>query len=149
MTKKLLTILTRAKTLTLTDGTDHPSGYWAEELCVPFEIFSEAGYDIDIGTLGGVAPAADRSSLDPESLKWVVPHGTEVDTAEAASKYKAAIAGIAELSAPLHLEDIKHADLASYRGVYIAGGHGCMEDMPASPVSSRSLRPHQRDCCTR
>src|SRR5512138_1040771 len=96
MSKKLLTVLTRAKTLTLTDGTHHPSGYWAEELCAPLEVFSEAGYDIDIATLGGVAPTADRSSLDPESLKWVVPHGTEVDTVHAASRYKAAIAGIAE-----------------------------------------------------
>jgi putative intracellular protease/amidase len=30
-------------------------------------------------------------------------------------------------------------DIASYDGIYICGGHGCMEDMPASPAMIRFL----------
>ena len=47
----------------LTDGTRHPTGYWAEELATPHRIFSEAGWSIDITTPGGMAPTAEKSSL--------------------------------------------------------------------------------------
>ena len=65
MEKKLLTILTNAAHLTLTDGEEYPSGFWAEEFAVPYEMFKKAGYSVDVATLGGVPPTVDKSSLVP------------------------------------------------------------------------------------
>ena len=73
MEKKLLTILTNAAHLTLTDGEEYPSGFWAEEFAMPYEMFKKAGYAVDLATLGGVPPTVDKSSLDPEFMKWVRP----------------------------------------------------------------------------
>lgn len=137
--KKLLIVLTNASTLTLTDGTDHPSGYWAEELVVPYERFANAGYAVDIATLGGVAPSVDRSSLDPEMIRWVRPADAAVDDAARVQHFRKVIEGIDGLRAPLDLGHIDAEQLADYAGVYISGGHGCMQDMPAAPAMTRFL----------
>src|SRR5262245_40193083 len=83
--KTLLTILTNAAHLTLTDGEEYPSGFWAEEFCVPYQMFRGAGYSVDVATLGGIVPTVDQSSVDPEFLKWVRPSFTQVDDAGAAA----------------------------------------------------------------
>lgn len=59
----VLFVVSAARMWELTDGTRHPTGYWAEELATPHRIFSEAGWSIDIATPGGVAPTAEKSSL--------------------------------------------------------------------------------------
>ena len=59
--KTLLTILTNAAHLTLTDGEEYPSGFWAEEFAVPYQMFREAGYAVGFATLGGIAPTVDKS----------------------------------------------------------------------------------------
>src|SRR5215510_7459147 len=91
MTKKLLTILTSAAHLTLTDGEEYPSGFWAEEFAVPNRMFRKAGYDVEFATLGGVAPTVDKSSIDPDFMKWVRPSFTQTDDAAAAATYRQAI----------------------------------------------------------
>jgi hypothetical protein len=78
MTKRLLTILTNAAHLTLTDGEEYPSGFWAEEFAVPYQMFKKAGYTVDVATLGGVVPTVDKSSLDPNFMKWVRPSPLEL-----------------------------------------------------------------------
>ena len=60
---RVLFVVSAAKGWTLDDGTVHPTGYWAEELAEPHRIFSEAGWDIDIATPGGVTPTVDGLSL--------------------------------------------------------------------------------------
>jgi putative intracellular protease/amidase len=139
MAKKLLTIVTNAPTLSLTDGTAYPSGYWAEEFAVPYEIFRKAGYEIDIATIGGVAPSVDKSSLNPENMKWVRPAQCAADDVALSKQFKATIESCGGLKAPENLGKITKDDLGAYKGVYIAGGHGCMEDMPASPAMTRFL----------
>ena len=42
---------------------DDPTGFWAEELVVPHQTFTEAGWDVDIATPRGKAPTVDRLSL--------------------------------------------------------------------------------------
>lgn len=139
MAKKLLIVATNAPTLTLTDGTAYPSGYWAEEFAVPYEMYRNASYEIDIATLGGVAPSVDNSSLNPENTKWVRPPQFKEDDAALTKKWSATIDGCAGLKNPKDLGRITKEDLQGYAGIYIAGGHGCMEDMPASPAMTRFL----------
>lgn len=136
---KLLTIVTNAKHLTLTDGEEYPSGYWAEEFAVPYEMFKKDGYTIDVATLDGVVPTVDKSSLDPEFMQWVRPSFTQIDDAAASARYKRTIDVAEGLRSPKDVGRLTKDDIASYDGIYIAGGHGCMEDMPASPAMTRFL----------
>jgi len=137
--KKILTVVTNASTLTLTDGTKHPSGYWAEEFAVPYKLYRQAGYEVDIATIGGVVPTVDKSSLNPEMMAWVRPPQFKADDAALSKEFRVTIEGVAGLKAPKDLGALTKDDLSVYAGVYISGGHGCMEDMPASPAMTRFL----------
>src|SRR4029450_11100215 len=137
--KTLLTILTGAAHLTLTDGEEYPSGFWAEEFAVPYQMFEEAGYSVDFATLGGIAPTVDKSSLDPDFMKWVRPSFAQIDDAASAAKYRKTIEQAGGLRSPKDIARLTRDDIASYDGIYIVGGHGCMQDMPASPPMTRFL----------
>ncbi|MEE1783704.1 type 1 glutamine amidotransferase domain-containing protein [Streptomyces sp. SP17BM10] len=113
----ILFVVTGADVWTLNDGTAHPTGYWAEELLVPYRAFTEAGHEVTVATPGAVVPVADRASVPDEA------------TAEA-------LAALAELRRPVKLED---ADPADYDAVFYPGGHGPMEDLAVSPESGRLL----------
>jgi putative intracellular protease/amidase len=136
---RILTIVTNANTLHLTDGTEHPSGYWAEELAVPHEIFRNAGFEVEIATIDGRAPTVDASSLDPQMLRWVVPQGAQVDLPVAVQQWRRTLSQIGGLERPLDLSVFTRQDLERYDGIYIAGGHGCMTDMPSAYAIARTL----------
>jgi putative intracellular protease/amidase len=139
MTKRLLTILTSAAHLTLTDGEEYPSGFWAEEFAVPYLMFTKAGYSVDVATLGGVPPTVDKSSIDPDFMKWVRPSFTQIDDAAAAACYGATIENAEVLRSPQNIARLTTDDIGAYDGIYIVGGHGCMEDMRASSAMTRFL----------
>lgn len=118
----LLVVLTGADHWTLNDGTEHPSGFWAEELVVPLRIFRDAGLEVRIATLGGVAPTVDEASLTAQAA------GGE----ESADELRAELGALSEeLASPLALEDVSPED---YDGVFVPGGHGPMEDLADSRV---------------
>src|SRR5262249_34466737 len=125
--KRLLAILTSAAHLTLTDGEEHPSGFWAEEFAVPYQMFEEAGYEVDLATLGGLPPTVDKSSLDADFMKWVRPSFARIDDVAAAMKYRKTIEQAGGLRSPRDLARVTRDDIASYDGIYIVGGHGCMQ----------------------
>jgi putative intracellular protease/amidase len=119
---KILFVVTGATHWTLNDGTQHPTGYWAEELLTPYKAFTEAGHQVIFATPGGVVPVADAGSLAPQ-----VNGGRDV-TPE--------LAEIAGLVTPLKLEEV---DLADYQAVFYPGGHGPMEDLAVDATSGRLL----------
>jgi len=106
---KVLFIVTAARTWTLSDGTAHPTGYWAEELLTPYRLLTDAGHDVSFATPGGVAPIADEASSTGDS-------GAE----------RSALAAIVGLADPLSLDVV---DVSSYDAVFYPGGHGPMEDL--------------------
>jgi putative intracellular protease/amidase len=61
----ILFVLTGASYWALTDGTRHPTGYWAEEFGAPYSAVSKAGHDIVVASPGGVVPHVDSMSLRP------------------------------------------------------------------------------------
>lgn len=113
----ILMVVSAADSLTMRDGSEHPTGYWAEELVVSHRTLRDAGHTVHISTPGGVKPTVDEVSLAPESA------GGE-DRANGFRDYIAAID--AELSAPLVLADV---DGGSYDAVVMPGGHGPMADL--------------------
>lgn len=58
-------VVTSATSMTLADGTEHPTGYFAEEVIKPYKAFVGAGFDVDVITPDGNPPTAD-----PYGLSW-------------------------------------------------------------------------------
>ncbi len=72
----VLFVVTAADVWTLSDGTLHPTGYWAEELAEPHRLFSEVGWEITVATPNGKAPTLDRLSLgvaggSKDKRRWI------------------------------------------------------------------------------
>ncbi|WP_040754208.1 type 1 glutamine amidotransferase domain-containing protein [Nocardia transvalensis] len=106
---------------TLADGTKHPCGYWPEELAVPHEVFTAAGFDITVATPGGVRPVADEAGFTPEM------NGGATEPGE---RFRAYLDSIADtLASPADLNTVRAED---YDLVFVPGGHGPMEDLAVS-----------------
>ncbi|MFE4548463.1 type 1 glutamine amidotransferase domain-containing protein [Streptomyces sp. NPDC056785] len=122
---EILLVLTGTDHVTLTDGTKHPTGFWAEEFTAPYRAFTEAGYRVAVATPGGVVPTVDPVSLTPE-----VNGGPA-----AAAAIAAAVEAATELRTPLSLADV---DPGRYTAVFYVGGHGPLQDL-AQDADSASL----------
>jgi putative intracellular protease/amidase len=123
---KILFVVTATSYWTLSDGTRHPTGYWAEEFAAPYSAFSAAGHDIVVATPSGVVPYVDVMSLRPSMA------GGE----EAARQLEDVLRSAEELRRPIELAD---ARLDDYDAVYYPGGHGPMEDLWRDADSGRLL----------
>jgi putative intracellular protease/amidase len=123
---KILFVMTGADHWTLADGTQHPTGFWAEEAVAPYEAFKAAGYEVVVATPGGVPSPVDRGSLAADA------NGGQ----ENADRIAAVLDSFAELRSPIRLEDV---DLDDYAAVYYPGGHGPMEDLAVNAVSGDLL----------
>ncbi|MDH6132199.1 putative intracellular protease/amidase [Kitasatospora sp. MAA4] len=122
----ILVVLTGADHWKLADGTEHPTGFWAEELVAPFRAFTAAGHEITVATPGGVVPTVDKASLAAEV------NGGQ----QAADEIAEELAGIGALKRPIKLTDVR---LDDYAAVFYPGGHGPMEDLAVDADSGRLL----------
>jgi putative intracellular protease/amidase len=122
---KILMIISAADTLTLADGTDHPTGFWAEEVAASHRVFREAGVDVDIATPGGRVPTVDPISLDSRG-------GVDPEEGKAFAAYLDTI----DLAEPLVLADV---DATEYDAIYLPGGHGPMADLATDADLGRLL----------
>ncbi|MBX7446066.1 MULTISPECIES: type 1 glutamine amidotransferase domain-containing protein [unclassified Arthrobacter] len=113
----ILMVVSAADSLTMKDGSEHPTGYWAEELVVAHQTLTRAGNTVHIATPGGRKPTVDQVSLAAESA------GGE-ERAQGFKDYLAKIDN--ELAHPLVLADV---DVAGYDAVVMPGGHGPMADL--------------------
>ncbi|MEU0852466.1 type 1 glutamine amidotransferase domain-containing protein [Streptomyces flaveolus] len=128
----ILMIISSADTLTLADGTPHPTGYWAEEVAASHRVLVEAGHRVRIATPGGVRPTVDAVSLDERG---------GVEAADGAA-FKAYLESMGEeLAAPLDLAAVRAAD---HDALYLPGGHAPMADLAASPVLGALLADADR-----
>lgn len=127
----VLMIMSGADHWTLKDGTEHPTGFWAEEFVVPYKVFTEAGWSVTVATPGGRAPTVDQASLaegagDPETLE----------------KVKGALDRLASvLESPSDLESVDHIE---FDVVFYPGGHGPLQDLAADTTSGAVLAERVR-----
>ncbi len=113
----ILMVVSAADSLTMKDGSEHPTGYWAEEVAASHRTLLDAGHTVSIATPGGRKPTVDQVSLAADAA------GGQ----EKADGFRAYLAAIdTELSAPLVLADVRAAD---YDAVVLPGGHGPMADL--------------------
>jgi putative intracellular protease/amidase len=137
---KILVLMTKARTLGLLDGQQHPSGFWAEEFVVPYERFTEGGYQVDVATVNGEAPTPDEGSLTAQTVGYTRPAGSPDHDEESVAHYWEAIEALDELRQPMNISNITKEALAEYDGVYVSGGHGAMEDLPHDASVTRVMR---------
>jgi putative intracellular protease/amidase len=116
----ILFVVSSARTWTLSDGTAHPTGFWAEELLTPYRLFTAAGHRVVFATPDGLPPVADEASFG--------------DDGEAE---RAALAAIADLATPLRVDEV---EVAAYDAVFYPGGHGPMEDLARDAQSGALIR---------
>lgn len=129
----ILMVVSAADSLTMKDGSEHPTGYWAEELVVAHQTLTQAGNTVHIATPGGRKPTVDQVSLAAESA------GGE-DRAQGFRDYLEKIDG--ELAHPLVLANV---DAAAYDAVVMPGGHGPMADLYQDADLGRLLVSADRD----
>lgn len=137
---KILVLMTKAKSLSLLDGFQHPSGFWAEEFAVPYERFIKEGYEVDVATVGGDAPYPDQGSLSAQTVGATRPAGSADHDDENVSHYRSVIESTEPLKAPKDISALTKEEVADYVGVYVSGGHGAMEDLPNSTAVTRVMR---------
>jgi putative intracellular protease/amidase len=75
----------------LADGSRHPCGYWPEELAVPHEAFTKAGWDVTVATPGGTVPTVPGGHGPMEDLATSTAFGTLVAGFTALGKPAAAV----------------------------------------------------------
>lgn len=122
----VLMVLSAARHWTLKDGSLHPTGVWAEEFVVPYELFVDAGFDVTVATPDAKPPVVDKLSL---GIAGGLPSKTR--------KIAAAIERLQPVLAhPLPLVEV---DADDFDLVFYPGGHGPMEDLAADPVSGSLL----------
>jgi len=123
----VLMVLSAASHWTLADGTQHPTGVWAEEFLEPYRIFSEAGWKIQVASPAGVAPTFDAVSLSEGG----------VGSAERLAEFEARIVGLQSvLQNPLRLDAVNAGD---FDVVFYPGGHGPMEDLAVDDDSGQLI----------
>ncbi|MGV8894845.1 MAG: type 1 glutamine amidotransferase domain-containing protein [Rhodoglobus sp.] len=123
----VLMVLSAASYWTLADGTQHPTGVWAEEFLEPYRIFTEAGWNIDIATPAGVAPTFDAVSLSAG--------GT--GSSERAADFASRIDALSELLQ--HPKRVDAVATADYDVLFYPGGHGPMEDLAVDADSGQLI----------
>jgi putative intracellular protease/amidase len=63
--KRIAYLVSSAREITLADGTQHPTGYFAEEALKPYERFVAAGHDVVV-----ITPDGNPANADPYGLSW-------------------------------------------------------------------------------
>ncbi len=114
----VLVVLSGARVWSLKDGTQHPTGFWADEFVTPYRLLIEAGHDVTVATPGARVPVADQASLADAELRAYLDSVKDV------------------LESPVRLEEV---DPAAYDAVFIPGGHGPMQDLAVNPDVARIL----------
>lgn len=112
---KILIVMSAADTWVRNDGSAYPTGYWAEELAAPHQIFVDAGYTVDFASPGGVLQPLDKHSADPaiagEDCVRYVEHAEQA------------------LAAFGPLLPLTKVNLDDYVAIVLPGGHGPVVDL--------------------
>lgn len=123
----VLQMLSAARVWTLKDGTEHPTGFWAEEFVVPYTLFTEAGWEVTLATPGGKQPVVDQLSLGIRG--GVLP--------SRAKELRAELDRLAPvLTDPANLWEMDPDD---FDVIFYSGGHGPMEDLAVDETSGALL----------
>mmetsp|Transcript_74048 Transcript_74048/g.228870 ORF Transcript_74048/g.228870 Transcript_74048/m.228870 type:complete len:315 (-) Transcript_74048:43-987(-) len=112
--KKALIVSTSCKKM-----DDHETGAWSEEICGPYYVFKDAGYEVSVCSIAGGDVPIDQGSLS--------------DQFKTESDKKMIEEGCKPLKGTPALKDV---DVTAYGIVLFAGGHGTCVDFPTEEVGT-------------
>lgn len=112
---RILIVMSAADVWERTDGSQYPTGYWAEELAAPHEAFVRAGHTVDFASPGGVLQPLDQHSADPEIAGE--------DCARHVAHAQQALRDFGPLL------KLKEVSIDAYDAVVLPGGHGPVVDL--------------------
>lgn len=120
MTETVLMVLTSHDRL---GETGNPTGFYWEELAVPYWALRDAGYEVEIASIsGGAAP------IDPGSAGDKVP--------EPVTRFQNDPGAMTALERTRPIADV---DPSFYVGIFLPGGHGTMWDFAQSPALAGTI----------
>lgn len=106
MTKRILIALTSHGEL---GSTGRPTGFYVSEAAHPWEVFTAAGYEVDLVSVAGGEPPRDGTDLnDPAQRRFL------------------------ESAAVTSTPRPDQVDPSRYDAILFAGGHGAMWDFPGN-----------------
>jgi putative intracellular protease/amidase len=101
-------------------STGKKTGFWLEELAVPYRELTRAGAHVDIASpLGGKPPVDPSSANNP---------------AGEVAEFLADADATRKLDSTLRLDQVADQITERYDAVFVAGGHGAVFDLASSPV---------------
>ncbi|WP_186035132.1 type 1 glutamine amidotransferase domain-containing protein [Burkholderia gladioli] len=117
---KVLVVMSSAHELDLRDGKKYTTGYYLNEVVIPYRKLIEAGYEPVIAN-----PNGDMPVMDVNSDNKLFFGGDDAARADA-EKY---VQGIEQLKHPKTLASVVAEGTSGYVGVFIPGGHAPMADL--------------------
>ncbi|HEX2875649.1 MAG TPA: type 1 glutamine amidotransferase domain-containing protein [Polyangiaceae bacterium] len=126
----VLVVLSSSNSLPLKGGKALPTGYFLNELMVPVQALTRAGYRPVFATPAGGAAVMDKHS-DSASF---FPNEAEYRQA------KQALQQLNELRQTRALSEVLREGLEPYRGVLVPGGHAAMGDLSENAQLGQVLR---------
>jgi hypothetical protein len=105
-------VVSSARTLTLADGTEHPTGYWAEEVEKPYQRFVEQGVEVVVATPDGQPPQPDPYGLES------IFHYPDEDEDFAGSVFRSFAPDVDDIRLTLH--HLTELNLMASRRVFLA-----------------------------
>jgi putative intracellular protease/amidase len=128
---KILIIASSSDTFELKAGHTAPAGYYLNELVIPAQTATDAGYEIHLATPKGNRPVVDQQSLSASHFG-----GSEVELRKAID-FVASNPGIRNRSS---IRSVIEEGLENYVGVFVPGGHPPMIDLMQDPDLGAVLR---------
>ncbi|ROZ64291.1 protein deglycase HchA [Kocuria soli] len=120
---KVLVVATDERYMLMQNGTFFSTGNHPVETLLPLHHIAEAGYGIDVATVSG----------GPGKFEWwAFPH--DDDAVKAAWQLTQE-----SFKSPKKLADVLESGLDDYAAIFIPGGHGAMNGLPASPELGKAL----------
>ena len=134
--KKVLIVMSDAASFPIKKGNSiqqHPSGFFLMELAKPLTALLEAGYEVTFASPKGNSPTPDPNS---ETLLAFAGNFYERRRENELIERMRKDNGF---SSPRTFASISDQELASYKGVFIPGGHAPLADLGADPELGRIL----------
>lgn len=110
--KRVLIVLTNTAQV---PGSSRPTGVWASEYTDPYQVFTRAGFEVQVAS-----PKGGKAPVDPRS-------GSESQVQRLPSAWQ-------KMQNTLPLSQV---NLKDYAAIFLAGGHGTMWDFPNHAVLGR------------
>jgi putative intracellular protease/amidase len=114
---KILIVLTSHGDL----GGKRPTGFYWEELAIPYYAFRDAGHEVRLASIAGGEPPADPTSLQDDPGR----NPPEV------TRFLADPTAMAALRGTQSVDSMRAQD---FDAIFLPGGHGTMWDLPESPT---------------